>query len=71
MALKTDKAAEAPVEMLLIQSKVKDFVKSTKDDARVGEDFMLELNTKVQTLVKDALARCHGNGRQTLKSQDV
>jgi histone H3/H4 len=58
------------VPMMLTQSKVKEFAKETAD-VNVGGEFLGVLNEQVADLVEKAVNRCLGNGRKTLKGQDV
>lgn len=56
--------------MMLTQSKVKEFAKEI-DDVNVGGDFIGVLNEQVADLIERSVKRCIGNGRKTLKGQDV
>lgn len=64
------KATKVEVPMMLTQSKVKEFAKAI-DDVNVGGDFIGVLNEQVADLVEKSVKRCLGNGRKTLRGQDV
>ncbi len=56
-------------EMLVVASKVRAYLK-TKEAMMSGE--LLEaLNKKVYALLDEAVARCKGNKRSTVKPQDI
>ena len=64
------KATKKELPMMLTQSKVKEFAKEV-DDVNVGGDFIGVLNEQVADLIEKSVKRCTGNGRKTLKGQDV
>ena len=55
---------------LIIASKVKDLIKSG-DDIMVSSDFLDALNVEIRVLCKKAVERCKGNGRKTLRGNDL
>lgn len=54
-------------EMLVVRSKVKDFVK----DMNVAGDFADALSKEVEGLIKKAAARAKANGRRTVQARDL
>ena len=60
-------------DKLVVQSKVKDFIKElTKDQPfHSTEGFMDALDIEVRALVVKAVMRCKGNGRRTVSNQDI
>ena len=67
----SDAAAPAPgtPEILVIQSKVREFAKSK--DLRVSDDFISALSDEVRVIIEKAAARAAANDRKTLQKQDV
>lgn len=61
--------AEKAKEMLLVVSKVKDAVKA--HDMRSGDEFIQELNETFHKLIEASVKRAKGNGRATLKAEDI
>ena len=54
-------------EMLVVKSKIKDFVK----DMNVAGDFADALSKEVERLIKNAVARAKSNGRKTVQDRDL
>lgn len=75
MAEETKKAEEAKesTEFLLVQSKVKDYVKKLTHEHpfHSTDSFMLALNEQVKELILKAVKRCNSNSRSTLNGRDV
>ncbi len=55
--------------MVVVQSKVKDFIKSKEGQS--SGDLVDALNKKVMGLLADAVARAKANGRTTVRPQDL
>lgn len=62
-------ATKKPKEMLLVQSKVKDYVRS--QDMMCSSDLIDALNEQVGGLLDKAVARATANGRKTARAGDV
>lgn len=58
-----------PREMVLVQSKVKTFVRGY--EVNVAGDLADELNEQVHLLLEKAVARCVANGRKTVRGSDL
>lgn len=56
-------------EVLVVASKVRAFLKSK--DAMMSGELLEALNKKVYLILEDAVARCKGNKRSTVKAQDI
>jgi TRAP-type C4-dicarboxylate transport system substrate-binding protein len=56
-------------EMLIVRSKVADYVKSK--NMQMGSDTYDALSAKVQASIDEAIKRCADNGRKTLKPYDL
>ena len=69
-AKKSGKTAtkQAPVEMMLVASKVKNAIKDA--GCNTAGDALDGLNAYVSMLVKQATARATQNGRKTVRSHD-
>lgn len=63
------KATKKEVPMMVVASKMKDYAKG--QEVRVSGDFVDALNDTVATIVDDAVRRCKGNGRATLRPDDL
>lgn len=57
------------MEVLVVASKVRAYLKSK--DAMMSGELLEALNKKVYGLLDDAVARCKGNKRSTVKPQDI
>ena len=58
------------VEILVVQSKVRDFLKS-QGDYNIGSDLVAAVSGRVETVLKDAARRAKENGRKTIQARDV
>ncbi|MBY9001349.1 MAG: hypothetical protein KGD64_10565 [Candidatus Heimdallarchaeota archaeon] len=64
------KTKEETIEMLIVKSKIKEYVK-TLGDYNVSSEFYDTLNLEVAKLVKKASKRATRNSRKTVSSRDV
>lgn len=71
MAKKKAKKAAKKTEILVVQSKVREYVKGSKGEFNVGSDFVPELSARLERMLDDAMRRAKDNGRKTLKGRDV
>ncbi|MBN2457887.1 DUF1931 domain-containing protein [Candidatus Woesearchaeota archaeon] len=53
--------------MIVVKAKIKEIT----GDYNVSGDFAQALNTKVEKLVKDAVARAEANSRKTVMAKDL
>lgn len=58
-------------EMLLVQSKVRDAIKSKGEGIRTSEDFLNGLNEFLHETIENAIERAQRNGRATLRDYDL
>lgn len=58
-------------EMLLVQSKVRDAIKSKGEGVRTSEDFLNGLNELLHETIEKAIERAQRNGRATLRDYDL
>ncbi len=58
-------------EMLLVQSKVRDAIKSKGEGIRTSEDFLNGLNDLLHETLEKAIERAQRNGRATLRDYDL
>jgi len=58
-------------EMLVVQSKVRDFLQKKVKGMRVSGDFAAALSKKVEELVMEAAKRAKANGRSTVRPYDL
>lgn len=65
----TKKTAKQPRENLLVQSKVKDYIRSK--DLMCASDLIEALNEEVYALLDKAATRTTENGRKTARASDV
>jgi len=56
-------------ENLIVVSKVKDIIKGL--EMRSGDEFLTALNDRIHVILKEAAARAKGNGRATLRQEDL
>ncbi len=63
------KKTKRPTDMLLVQSKVKEFVRSY--DMMCSSDLIEELNNTVGDILEKAVDRAAANGRKTARAADV
>ena len=61
--------AKKETPMMIVASKMKEYGKGS--DVRVSGDFVDALNANVAALVDGAVRRCKGNGRATLRPDDL
>ena len=63
------KAAKKAREMMLVQSKVKEYVRGS--DMMCSGELIEQLNEVVGDLLDKAVGRASDNGRKTVKAQDI
>lgn len=63
------KAAKKAREMMLVQSKVKEYVRGS--EMMCSGELIEALNEVVGDLLDRAVARADNNGRKTVKAQDI
>jgi len=56
-------------ELLVVGSKVKDFI--SKQKVRTGGDFLPALSKEMECVVASAIKRAKANGRQTVRADDL
>jgi len=56
-------------EVLIVTSKVKDYIKGKK--CQTSSEVVDALSKKVEKILDDAVARTKGNGRVTVKAYDL
>lgn len=66
---KKKSGAKKPAEMLLVQSKVKEYVRG--HDMMCSSDLVEALNQKVAGLLDEAVGRASNNGRKTARAHDI
>jgi len=64
------KAVDEPKELLIVKTKIKDYVK-TLGDYNVSLGFYEEFNLRVAEMVKRCARRATNNGRKTISAKDV
>ena len=64
------KAKAKEAEMLLVKSKVREYVKKM-GNYNIGSDFIEALNQEVAGLIERATKRTAANNRKTLSARDV
>jgi histone H3/H4 len=69
MANKKTAAKKKPVEMLLVQSKVKEYVR--EHEMMCSSDLIEALNEEVGRLLDRSVQRAQDNGRKTARASDV
>lgn len=57
------------LDMVLVQSKIRDVIR--EKDLRTSDDFIAALNEHLHATLEQAIARCKGNERRTLRAHDV
>lgn len=62
-------AAKKPKEMLLVQSKVKEYIRA--QDKQCASDLIEALNDRVAQILDEAVKRAAENGRKPARSYDV
>ncbi len=63
------KKAKKELEMLLVQSKVKEFIREY--DMMCASDLTAALNEAVSGLLEKAVERAGANGRKTARASDI
>lgn len=63
-----NKKSETPT--LTVASKTKEYIKDSSE-VRVGGEFLDALNEHVIQTINRAIKRCEGNGRKTLRPEDL
>jgi hypothetical protein len=63
------KKAAAPKEVLFVASKVKAYIKQS--DKMTASETLEALNDKIYAMLDAAIKRTEGNGRKTVKPQDL
>lgn len=66
---KASKSKAKTKEVLVVASKVKDYIKSKK--CMTSADSIAAISDKVYALLDDAIARTKANKRSTVKPQDL
>lgn len=56
-------------ERVIVASAVKEVIKNS--ELRSGDEFIEALNDKVHEIIETAKERCKGNGRATLRAEDL
>lgn len=69
MAGKKKTTKKQPREMVLVQSKIKEFIRGS--DVNVAGDLAEELNEQVHVLLEKAIERCIANSRKTVRASDL
>lgn len=69
MAQKKKKTAKKPKEMLLVQSKLKEYVRS--EGLNCAGDLADAVNEAVYGILDAAIRRAGANGRKTARADDV
>lgn len=71
MAKKKAKAKpKSPVPMLVVQSKIREYLKG-KGDYNIGSDLFDAVSGRVAEFLDDAARRAKNNGRKTIQARDV
>lgn len=63
------KAKKKEKEILVVASKVRDYVKN--NDCNTSGEFIAELSNHVHCIVDRAISRAQGNSRKTVQAKDV
>lgn len=66
---KAKKAAKASAVQVVLASRIKEVARTA--GVRVSGDFVDAANAAVVALIKAAIGRAKGNGRQTIRPQDI
>ncbi len=59
-----------PAPMLVVQSKIREYLKST-GDYNIGSDLFDAVSKSVASILDDAASRAKLNGRKTIQARDV
>ena len=66
---KEGNTTKKPREMLLVQSKVKEYIRG--HDMMCSSDLVDALNEKVAGILDEAVTRAGSNGRKTARAHDI
>lgn len=69
-AKKSAGKAKKEGEILVVQSKVREYLKG-KGDFNIGSDLVAAVSTRVEEVLADASRRAKENGRKTIQARDV
>ncbi len=69
MATKKTPAKKKPLEMLVVQSKVKEYIKSA--EMMCASDLIDALNEEIARLLDKAVERAKENNRKTARASDI
>ena len=69
MATKKTNAKKKPLEMLLVQSKVKEYVRG--QEMMCSSDLIEALNEEIGRMLDRSVQRAQDNGRKTARASDV
>lgn len=67
---KKSKKSKKSGDILIVQSKVRDYIKN-HGDYNIGSDLFDAVSDKVSVLLEDAAKRASENGRKTVQARDV
>ncbi|MBS2029870.1 MAG: hypothetical protein JST54_18355 [Deltaproteobacteria bacterium] len=59
------------LEMLIVQSKIRETVRELDKNMRISDEFLMALNEHVHGALKTFISRADKNGRKTLREYDV
>lgn len=67
---KISKKSSGPVPMLIVQSKLREYLKA-QGEFNIGSDLFEAVSQSVADLLDDAARRAKDNGRKTIQARDV
>ena len=67
---KAKKSAKKETEILVVQSKVREYLKA-EGDYNIGSDLVGAVSGRVANILADAAQRAKDNGRKTIQARDV
>ncbi len=70
MAKKKAKKAKSSGEILVVQSKVREYLKG-QGDYNIGSDLVGAVSSRVEEVLQSAAKRAKDNGRKTIQARDV
>ncbi len=70
MAKKKAKKAKSSGEILVVQSKVREYLKG-QGDYNIGSDLVGAVSSRVEEVLSSAARRAKDNGRKTIQARDV
>ncbi|MCE7736171.1 MAG: DUF1931 domain-containing protein [Candidatus Heimdallarchaeota archaeon] len=70
MAKKKAKKAKSSGEILVVQSKVREYLKG-QGDYNIGSDLVGAVSGRVEEVLQSAAKRAKDNGRKTIQARDV